>query len=97
MLSSNYQPEPINTDGIVLPPELAGLTERLAENAHDLWAQQQIKEGWTWGPKRDDAAKKHPCLVTYSQLPESEKDYDLQAAMRTLKSILAIGFVFRVA
>jgi ryanodine receptor 2 len=92
MASSNYQPKPINTDGIVLPPELAGLTERLAENAHDLWAQQRIKDGWTLGPQRDDAAKKHPCLVPYVQLPEFEKEYDRVVAVGLLKSILALGY-----
>jgi len=33
----NYQPKPIETAGVELSPELVQLTERLAENAHDLW------------------------------------------------------------
>ena len=68
------------------------LTERLAENAHDLWAAQRIKDGWTWGPTRDDSAKKHPCLVPYAELPESEKEYDRQAAMGTVKAIITLGY-----
>ncbi len=88
----NYIPKPIDTTGVKLTPELTALTERLAENAHDLWAAQRFAEGWTYGPKRDDAAKKHPCLVLYSKLPESEKEYDRSAAMGTLKAILGLGF-----
>ena len=47
--------------------------------------------GWRYGPERNDAKKEHPCLVPYEQLPESEKEYDRQAAMETLKAILAMG------
>lgn len=87
-----YRPEPIDTSGIVLPADLLALTERLAENAHDIWAARRIAEGWTFGPTRDDAARKHPDLVPYADLPESEKQYDRNAAMETLKAIAALGY-----
>jgi len=32
----NYRPRPIDTAAVRLAPELEELTERLAENAHDL-------------------------------------------------------------
>ena len=32
-----------------------------------------MDEGWTYGEKRDDIHKKHPCLVSYDELPEEEK------------------------
>ncbi len=88
----SYDPKPIETTAVNLPPELLELTERLAENAHDLWAVQRLKDGWTFGPQRDDKAKKHPCLIPYAQLPESEKEYDRKMAMGTLKAILAAGY-----
>lgn len=87
-----YVPTPIATSAITLPPELLALTERLAENAHDLWAVQRLKDGWTYGPQRDDSAKKHPCLVPYADLPDAEKAYDRAAALGTLKAILALGY-----
>ena len=87
-----YEPKPIDTTGIILPTELAALTEQLAENAHEIWAQQRLSDGWTYGPRRDDQTKKHPCLVSYSELPDSEKVYDRQAAMGTLKAILTLGY-----
>ena len=67
----------------------------LAENAHDNWAKLRIKQGWTLGHQRDDAAKKHPDLVHYNELPESEKQYDRNAAMETLKAIIALGYTIQ--
>jgi len=90
-----YQPKPIDTSSVTLSDDLLALTERLAENAHDIWARQRMSEGWTYGPQRDDASKKHPDLVAYSDLPESEKQYDRNAAMETLKAIVALGYEVR--
>jgi len=45
----SYQPKPIETSGITLSADLVELTEHLAEKAHDLWAAQRMKGGWTWG------------------------------------------------
>jgi ryanodine receptor 2 len=87
-----YKPQPIDTSGVVLPSKIVALGERLAENAHDVWALQRISEGWVLGSKRDDSKKEHPCLVPYAELPESEKVYDRNAAMETLKAIMALGY-----
>jgi hypothetical protein len=88
----NYAPQPIDTSHVQLSPEILQLTEKLAENAHDIWAKQRLKDGWTFGAQRDDSRKLHPCLVAYSDLPESEKTYDRQAALETLKAIVALGY-----
>ena len=87
-----YTPNPINTDNIELPEELLGLTEKIAENVHDVWAEGRIKDGWTYGPTRDDAQKHHPCLVPYNELTDSEKEYDRNTSMETLKLIIKLGY-----
>src|SRR5438132_12551944 len=87
-----FNPNPIATARVVLSREIRDLTERLGENAHDIWARQRFQDGWTYGPARDDAKKEHPCLVPYDQLPEEEKEYDRKAAMETLKAIIALGY-----
>lgn len=92
LISMSYAPQPIDTTAVHLSPALIALTERLAENAHDIWAAHRFADGWTHGSKRDDAAKKHPCLVPYAELPESEKEYDRTVAMGTLGAIVALGF-----
>lgn len=88
-----YKPKPMDTTGIKLPEEITQLVEELASNAHEIWALQRINEGWTKGEKRDDVLMKHPCLVPYKELPESEKEYDRKISMETLKTIVAMGFV----
>ena len=87
-----YQPNPIDTKDIQLPPALLALTEQLAENVHENWAKERLAEGWVYGPARDGDKKTTPCLVPYDQLPDSEKEYDRVTAMETLKAIVALGY-----
>ena len=87
-----YKPKPIDTSDVELPKHLARLAEVLAENVHDTWARSRMESGWTYGPERNDDLKHNPCLVPYSELPESEKTYDRDTAIGTLKAILKIGF-----
>lgn len=92
MKTNNYTPQPIETSAIRLPEELNPLVEQMAKNVHEVWAAGRIADGWTYGEKRDDEKKTHPCLVAYEELPESEKEYDRKTAIGTLKFILAQGF-----
>jgi ryanodine receptor 2 len=87
-----YKPQPIDTAGIELGPELAELVEKLSESTHDNWAIGRLNEGWSFGSQRDDKHKKHPCLIPYSELPESEKDVDRVTTTETLKAIIALGY-----
>ncbi len=88
-----YTPQPLDTAHVALPANLQPLLERLAKNTHEVWAAQRIKDGWTYGPQRDDAKKHHPCLIPYEDLPESEKEYDRKTAGEVLKAILVLGCV----
>ena len=87
-----YKPEPMDTSKVVLSEELTGLSEKLAENVHDVWAKNRIAEGWTYGEERNDALKTTPCLVPYSELPESEKEYDRRTSAETLKLMILLGY-----
>lgn len=88
-----YEPKPIDTAGVTLSADVLKLTEQLAENTHEVWAKTRIEQGWTFGPVRDDANKRHPCLVPYSELPESERVFDRNTAMETLKAVVALGYI----
>jgi ryanodine receptor 2 len=92
MKKNNYAPQPVETSDVELSAELLALTERIAENVHDVWAVARIADGWTYGAVRDDARKQHPCLVPYEELSENEKEYDRNTAMETLKLIKKLGF-----
>lgn len=89
---NNYNPKPIDTTNVVMNEEILQLTEILAENIHDNWSAQRMKEGWRFGLLRDDINKLHPCLVPYKDLPENEKTYDRITAIETIKTILASGY-----
>ena len=87
-----YDPKPIDTSDIVLPAELLSLTEKIAANVHDVWAQGRIAEGWKFGTTKNVEQKTTPLLVPYDELPESEKEYDRNTALETLKMIVKIGY-----
>ena len=87
-----YIPTPVDTHSIELPRELDSLVEEMSKNVHEVWAQTRIAQGWTYGAERNDAQKKHPCLVPYEELSEEEKTYDRNTSMETIKLILKLGF-----
>lgn len=91
-MTATYNPRPADLSAVEIPPALAPLAEAIAENVHDIWARGRMDAGWTYGPQRDDALKTNPCLVPYADLPESEKAYDRDTALGTLKFILANGW-----
>jgi hypothetical protein len=87
-----YNPKPIDVSDVILEEDVTELREAIAENAHDIWAVERMQQGWTYGPERDDELKHNPCMVPYSQLPESEKEYDRQMAMQTIKLMKKLGY-----
>lgn len=87
-----YEPYPISLDDVTLSDELTELQEAIAENAHEIWAKARTEQGWTYGPERNDAKKETPDMVPYCNLPESEKLYDREMAMQTLKLVKKLGF-----
>ena len=92
MKTNKYIPNPVDTSDIQLPEELSPLLEAMAKNVHEVWAQTRIAQGWQYGVERNDALKHHPCLVPYEELPDSEKEYDRNTSVETLKLILKLGF-----
>ena len=92
MKQKTYIPQPIDTTGVELPEELEQLVEQMSKNVHEVWSETRIQQGWTYGKQRNDELKTHPCLVPYEELPESEKEYDRNTSIGTLKLIMKLGF-----
>ena len=88
----NYEPCPIDLTDVELSDDLDELREAIAENAHEIWAQNRKAEGWSYGPCRNDELKQTPDMVPYSALPEEEKKYDREMAMQTIKLLKKIGY-----
>ena len=90
--SDGYVPAPINTDDVELPGDILELCELLSKNTHEVWSQTRMEDGWSYGAERNDANKKHPCLIPYEELSESEKEYDRNTSIQTLKLIMKLGY-----
>ncbi|XP_077395752.1 ryanodine receptor 3-like isoform X3 [Festucalex cinctus] len=88
---ASFIPTPVETSQIVMQPHLEKVRDKLAENIHELWGMNKIELGWSYGKIRDDNKRQHPCLVDFSKLPETEKNYNLQMSTETLKTLLALG------
>jgi len=58
---------------------------------HERWMQERLAAGWTYGPVREDHAKKNPLLIPFEELPPFEKAKDalIVAISQTLKDIPA--------
>lgn len=63
----------------------------LAQEEHERWSHDRQRAGWQYGPIRDDARKRHPSLVPWSMLPETEKEKDRDVIRQLPKLIAKAG------
>ena len=92
-MNNNYNPTPIDVSNVMLSAELEKLATLLAANVHDTWALGRMKkEGWSYAPQREEAKKETPCMVPFEELTDSEKAYDFNAALDTLKVLVKLGY-----
>ncbi len=92
-----YNPHPqVLLEGIELNDELKELGEAIAEFAHDVWAEGKINNGYQFNPETNDDPSNGPLthrdLRPYSELTESEKNYDREMSMNTLKLVRYLGY-----
>jgi hypothetical protein len=50
---------------------------------HDAWMADKLRDGWRYAAVKDGAAKTHPCIVPFDQLPPMQ-----QAKDRLFKAIV---------
>jgi hypothetical protein len=43
---------------------------------HDAWMADKVNDGWRYGETKDAAAKTHPCIVPFDQLPPFQQAKD---------------------
>lgn len=46
------------------------------DGSHYSWMAQKVRDGWVYGPEKDEAKKTHPCMVPYDELPQFQKAKD---------------------
>lgn len=64
--------------GAALPAAMADpeRLEALAKVEHLAWHADRAVNGWRFGPKRDNRAKRHPDMVDWTELSDDIKDLD---------------------
>lgn len=67
--------------------------EDMAEAAHEIWMEGKIRDGWTYAPVTDKAAKRHSCLISYSELSEADKESDRDLARGIPDIVAKAGYV----
>jgi hypothetical protein len=67
---------------------LAGAT---SEELHESWCADKRAAGWVCGLTKNAAAKTHPCLVPYSELPEEHRRKDALYASVVRAMAKALG------
>jgi len=73
-----------------LSEAIATDVERLAQAEHLGWCAERFADGWTYAPKRDNAAKHHPLLVPWATLSRADQDKD-RAIVRAIPGLLEIA------
>lgn len=44
--------------------------------SHNNWLVYKAREGWKYGPVKDEVKKEHPCMVPFRDLPEEQQAKD---------------------
>lgn len=74
---------------VVSPDEFEQHVEVLARLEHTAWMNERLETGWSYAPGEKSLEQRtHPCLVSWEQLPEAEKEKDRQQ-MRAVPAILS--------
>jgi len=47
-----------------------------AEDQHNAWMSDKVKDGWVYGEVKDTEKKTHPCMVPYLDLPVDQRKKD---------------------
>uniref|UniRef100_A0A3B3ZXK3 B30.2/SPRY domain-containing protein n=1 Tax=Periophthalmus magnuspinnatus TaxID=409849 RepID=A0A3B3ZXK3_9GOBI len=76
-----------------LCPTLEKLVDLLAENEHNVWAKEHIKQGWTYGAQQDVKAKRSPYLVPYNQLGERRRRAGREGVRDAVCTLLVHGYI----
>lgn len=72
----NCDIRPVGSPGAAIISFSANEVEMLAKYEHDLWMEERINSGWTYGEVKDVVNKKSPYLLPYDELSDDIKQLD---------------------
>ncbi|XP_034148455.1 ryanodine receptor 2 isoform X4 [Esox lucius] len=96
-LSSGYKPAPMDLSHIKLASSQEAMVDKLAENAHNVWARDRIRQGWTYGIQqvchpKDVKNRRNPRLVPYALLDERTKKSNKDSLREAVRTLLGYGY-----
>ncbi|XP_054615531.1 ryanodine receptor 2 isoform X15 [Dunckerocampus dactyliophorus] len=91
-LSSGYKPAPLDLCHIKLTSTQEAMVDKLAENAHNVWARDRIRQGWTYGIQQDVKNRRNPRLVPYSLLDGRTKKSNKDSLREAVRTLLGYGY-----
>ncbi|KAM7408499.1 hypothetical protein PAMA_002295 [Pampus argenteus] len=90
---SGYRPAPVDFSQVFLSPAHEEVVTLLAENDHNVWARERIKQGWTYGAQQDVKGKRSPYLVPYSLLDERSRRVGREGVKDAVCTLIAYGYI----
>ncbi|NXC05808.1 RYR2 protein, partial [Orthonyx spaldingii] len=91
-LLSGYKPAPMDLSFIKLTPSQEAMVDKLAENAHNVWARDRIRQGWTYGIQQDVKNRRNPRLVPYALLDDRTKKSNKDSLREAVRTLIGYGY-----
>ncbi|NXW70401.1 RYR2 protein, partial [Hirundo rustica] len=91
-LLSGYKPAPMDLSFIKLTPSQEAMVDKLAENAHNVWARDRIRQGWTYGIQQDVKNRRNPRLVPYALLDDRTRKSNKDSLREAVRTLLGYGY-----
>uniref|UniRef100_A0A670XZ75 Ryanodine receptor 2 n=1 Tax=Pseudonaja textilis TaxID=8673 RepID=A0A670XZ75_PSETE len=92
LLLSGYKPAPMDLSCIKLTPSQESMVDKLAENAHNVWARDRIRQGWTYGIQQDVKNRRNPRLVPYTLLDDRTKKSNKDSLREAVRTLISYGY-----
>jgi hypothetical protein len=105
----DHTPRKLGILGLALEPRSAARTrparlvltqeqvDLLAEMEHGRWNAERFLDSWRCAPETDKPNRRHQLLVSWKDLPDSEKQYDRDGVAKLIDSIQDAGLILRPA
>ncbi|XP_051788410.1 ryanodine receptor 1-like isoform X7 [Erpetoichthys calabaricus] len=91
-MSNGYKPAPLDLSHVKLTPAQNTLVDRLAENSHNVWARDRVRQGWTYSIVQDILNKRNPRLVPYNLLDERTKKTNRDSLCEAVRTLIGYGY-----
>ncbi|XP_077975839.1 ryanodine receptor 2-like isoform X3 [Styela clava] len=92
MMASGYKPSPLDLSHVRLSHQMEMLVEKLANNAHNVWARERVKQGWTYGLNLDVKTKRNPRLVPFHLLDDAARQSNRNSIRELVRTLLGYGY-----